>query len=937
MTNNRWLGVAQAKTAQQALQPINVSPGSVWILRVGSQSYSYTYPASIETDGLTDNDRAEVVCNGLVAAYSGGGNLGGGATLTVGSVTSEIYAGRWSVMVTGTSSGAPLDVELTGADPTAAAIQVVQLQAGRAAQNHIQRIKFPATPSSGNWYVRYKDRLTSALAYNISAGSLQTALEGLASIGSGNVAVSGSNTAGYTVEFQGSLAATAADALVAYSQDFAGVATYKIEKTVTGGVGRQTYTLPDLDGNAQSLYRFSYDGEQSHIYSGAATVDALTAALESIEIIGEGNVVVEEQTSGDYQITLIGEFVGLTGETLSTVNVDDGEQTDLDADEPTLTAATTVVVITILNMPYGGTFTLSYGGSTTGGITYTSATISTINSALSSASITAWTCTAASGDGVYSAKKFTLTSNSAGYDAGVILPSVASLVGCNAIDVRTTQQALVARNEVQQVSIAADPTGGTFTLSFDGQTTAGLAYNASASTIQTAFVGLSSVGSGNAVVSGPVGGPFIVEFQSSLGSAEQDLITGSAANLTLPSTADVTEIVVAVPTGPNWWTNAANWSLGSVPTSSDVAVFDAGTVDCVYGIASVAAVAGIDVYRSYGGRLGLPERKDDGSPETLQQYLSLSNGGGTIPIRIGLGDEGNGPSVIRIDTQSQSSQVTLLYSSQAGGDQTYTVGLAGLITTLHAADCSLQIAASAGLTATVTTLRVSPQTKTDDGAKVEWGEGATITTVEVVAGTVRGGKVPTYLTVHSGQVSLRGSTGTLKTLVLRNSRLRYLAGGSIGHYGSVSAMTTNGDNEARLTSASHGLVSGDRIFLRGVEGVVGLPDGVYTVLRVDSNTIDLVGTAPDVPYGAVDPTVIDDFYEANTAKWGLADAVRIGAGGVLDFSELSLDRTIIAPVLLQAADAQVIDTLRTVSGLRLKSDPGYLESTLGNQALVVRA
>jgi trimeric autotransporter adhesin len=935
MTINRWLGTAQARVAKTALQPVGIQPGSIWILRVGSQSFSYTYPASIETYGSDDNDRAQDVCDGLVAAFSGGGTFGGGSSSIVGSIATELYQGRWSVMVTGTSEGAPLDVDLTGSDPVSSGISIVRLQAGRAAQNEIQRIKFPGTPSSGTWFVRFRNSITSALAYNITNANLQTALEGLASIGSGNVTVSGSYTAGYLVTFQGTLAATDVDLISAYSDDFAGVASYKLDITSSGGIGRQEYSMPDLSGDANTIYRFSYDGSQSHYFTGAATTSQLLTALESISTIGSGNVYVQENVDKSYTIALIGSFVGRAGGTLSLVDVSNGDaSTDLTASTPTFTTSTKTVVVTILNMPYwgSGTLTFSYNGATTAAITYNGATSGTVQSALTTASIP-WVCTAVAG-GQYGARSFTFTLTGS-VDPGVILPDVSSLVGCYAIDVRTTQPALVARNEVQQINIETDPTGGTFTLAFGANTSSGIAYNASASTIQTTLQGLASIGASNATVSGAVGGPFVVEFVASLAAAAQNLIVGNGASLTRTASASVTSAIVTVPTGPNWWTNTSNWSLGSVPSSTHVATFDAGSVGCRYGISAVAAIAGIDVYRSYTGSIGLPERKDDGSPETLSQYLSLTDLGSAIPIRIGLGDEGAGPSVIRINTALQHADVSLLFSSSAGGEQLYTVGLAGLLDTLHVADASLQIATAPGSTATVGSIRISPKAKSDDAAVVEWGEGAAVSTTEIVAGTVRMGSVPASLTIHSGQASVRGSTGALTSLVLRNCLLRYLAGGSLGKFGTISALTTS-SGQARLTCNSHGLSSGDRIFLRGVVGVTGLPDGYYTILRVDANTFDLVGTAPAIPFGASSPSTVSSYYQTNTAQWGLADAVRIGSGGTLDFSELSTSRTIVAPVLLQASDAQVIDTLNTVSGLRIKSDPGLFDVTLGNRALIKR-
>lgn len=59
-----------------------------------------------------------------------------------------------------------------------------------------------------------------------------------------------------------------------------------------------------------------------------------------------------------------------------------------------------------------------------------------------------------------------------------------------------------AASEVQSLAITGTPTGGTFTLTFDGQTTSAIAYNASAATVQTALEALSTIGTGNVLCAG---------------------------------------------------------------------------------------------------------------------------------------------------------------------------------------------------------------------------------------------------------------------------------------------------------------------------------------------------------------------------------------------------------------------------------------------------
>ncbi|MCC3311530.1 hypothetical protein [Nocardia africana] len=60
------------------------------------------------------------------------------------------------------------------------------------------------------------------------------------------------------------------------------------------------------------------------------------------------------------------------------------------------------------------------------------------------------------------------------------------------------------------VTLPAGSTGGTWTLGFGGQTTSGIANNAANSAVQSALEGLSSIGTGNATVTGSAGGPYTV-------------------------------------------------------------------------------------------------------------------------------------------------------------------------------------------------------------------------------------------------------------------------------------------------------------------------------------------------------------------------------------------------------------------------------------------
>ena len=66
------------------------------------------------------------------------------------------------------------------------------------------------------------------------------------------------------------------------------------------------------------------------------------------------------------------------------------------------------------------------------------------------------------------------------------------------------------------VTITGTPTGGTFTLSVGGQTTGPIAYNATATTVQTALQALSTVGAGHVTVTGSAGGPYTITFDETV-------------------------------------------------------------------------------------------------------------------------------------------------------------------------------------------------------------------------------------------------------------------------------------------------------------------------------------------------------------------------------------------------------------------------------------
>ncbi|MEU6054223.1 hypothetical protein ABZ829_27855 [Streptomyces xanthochromogenes] len=98
-------------------------------------------------------------------------------------------------------------------------------------------------------------------------------------------------------------------------------------------------------------------------------------------------------------------------------------------------------------------------------------------------------------------------------------------------------------SETQTVTVTGSPTGGTFTLTFSGQTTAAIAYNATAAVVQAALEALSNINPGDVTVTGNAGGPYTVVFGGQFLSdnvaqmtATGSLTGGSSPGVTIATT-----------------------------------------------------------------------------------------------------------------------------------------------------------------------------------------------------------------------------------------------------------------------------------------------------------------------------------------------------------------------------------------------------------------
>ncbi|QDU53547.1 beta strand repeat-containing protein [Gimesia panareensis] len=166
----------------------------------------------------------------------------------------------------------------------------------------------------------------------------------------------------------------------------------------------------------------------------------------------------------------------------------------------------------------GGTFTLTFNSETTTTIAY-NASAATVQSELE-------------GLASYSSGDFTVTGDTGG---PWTVEFTGTLAGINVSLMTINTSGLTgAVNEVQSISSPNNPTGGTFTLSFRGETTGNIAYNASAATIQSSLESLSTIPTSSVSCSGGTlpGTDVAVTFQGALAETDVELLVVNSENLT---------------------------------------------------------------------------------------------------------------------------------------------------------------------------------------------------------------------------------------------------------------------------------------------------------------------------------------------------------------------------------------------------------------------
>lgn len=233
-------------------------------------------------------------------------------------------------------------------------------------------------------------------------------------------------------------------------------------------------------------FTLTYQGLTTAAIAYNATPATVQAALEALSTVGAGNVAVSGAAGGPYTIrgqralertdqALTGDGSGLTGGSLSI----------------TTTAASITRRWTFVPANRGADTVKSYTlvkGSAVGADRIAGALVRTL--------------------------ELTFNRNEAGFQAGVL------------------GRALQSGYAVQSVRVTDGSGGDTFTLTYQGQTTTPIAYNAAASAVQAALEALSTIGAGNVTVIGQAG-EYVISFTGALRHVEHAVLTGAGTDCTV--------------------------------------------------------------------------------------------------------------------------------------------------------------------------------------------------------------------------------------------------------------------------------------------------------------------------------------------------------------------------------------------------------------------
>ncbi len=479
------------------------------------------------------------------------------------------------------------------------AATVITKQQGDATHNE-QQFLMIASATGGDFTLGFSEAVvTGPLAYGAGAATVQTALEGLSGIGSGNVTVTKTGDT-YTIDFHTGLTHMNVAQLIAGPSGLTNSAVAMTLSGITVNVDSTNTSLDDLRADVEAAIN------QKLIDTGNS-LGFFTANLTPGATFTAGHTPMSTPLATDLAFT-----VAVKPAQVQIATTTQGDGTHNEVQTVTVTKAV------------GGTFTLTFGANTTSNIAY-DATAATVQAALEAlASIGGGNVAVTQSSGAYIV---TFQGTKALTNVAPLTANSTALIS-TLVTIATTTPGDGTHNEVQAVTVPKNSTGGTFTLTFGANTTAALAYNASAATVQSALEGLASIGAGNVAVT-LLEGVYTVTFQGA-----------KALTNVAQLTANSTELLSAKVNGSV--KKLAVTDAASLPVAIQAAINNALNQA---GVTAITVTAGLDgsgkiTLTPTGGKVNVQFRP----------ALTVDAGGGRIAVEAS-------PVTIAVDALTQSVNV----------------------------------------------------------------------------------------------------------------------------------------------------------------------------------------------------------------------------------------------------------------------------------------
>lgn len=500
------------------------------------------------------------------------------------------------------------------------------------AQNEIQTIDLLGSPSGGTFSIDLGGQSTSAIAYNATSATVESAIEALPAVGSGNVSCSGGPLPGtaITVEFVSGLAETnivemdidpsnltGGSISASVSENTKGVAA-AWDISTSSGTGKFEDLETLLGVHSVSGIAFKPDGTKLYAASGAYVYEMSLAAAwdldDTVTYSGNYGYVAPQILSGrNLLFNSDGTKLFIAGNAFAIREFSLSTPWDITTISYTTSATPPVKAVGLCANSDGTRFFLCDGSGTvaqmdlsTGWDMTTASNPSKSFSTNSEAIYTNGLAYGLSGSKIYALGTYdntayeydlsTADDASTGSYSGnshtfwfwpddkfqslrdmVFKPDGKTMFLLGLRQNYPNQEYSVEEfavsgtgsNETQDVSVAGSPSYGTFELSYGGNT-ATVDYDSTAAELEDALEALSSVGTNNVSgTGGPLPGTAVsVTFQNGLGSEDVDLMTVNDSKLQY-------KVVTTQDGAPTPTQASASWSAGPFVYSAIDAVASA--------------------------------------------------------------------------------------------------------------------------------------------------------------------------------------------------------------------------------------------------------------------------------------------------------------------------------------------------------------------------